>query len=106
MSDLIKYTKSSGNVFEDIGIPNAGLYALKADLGILLIHLIAAKSLTQTKAVALLGIGQPELSRLKGGNLAHYSVERLLGFLNKLNQRVEIRIKPSTKTKAAETVLA
>ena len=90
MSDKIKFTKSSGNVFADLGVKDARIHALKADLGILLINLIAAKSLTQTKAATLLGIGQPELSRLKGGNLAHYSVERLLGFLNKLNQRVEI----------------
>jgi predicted XRE-type DNA-binding protein len=73
---------------------------------LLLIDLISKKELTQTKAAALLGIRQPELSRLKGGNLSHYSVERLLGFMNCLNQRVEIKITPSTKSKSAETVLA
>jgi hypothetical protein len=29
-----------------------------------------------------------------------------MGFLNRLDQRVEIRVRPSTRTKAAETVLA
>ncbi len=57
------------------------------------------------KIQSLPRIRQPELSRLKGGDLSHYSVERLLSFLNHLNQRVEIKIIPSTKRKAAETVL-
>jgi predicted XRE-type DNA-binding protein len=106
MSERIKHTKSSGNIFQDLGVKDAGLHQIKADLGIMLIDLIGKKELTQTKAAALLGIRQPELSRLKGGNLSHYSVERLLGFLNRLNQRVEIKVKPSTRTKSAETVLA
>ena len=106
MSERIKHTKSSGNVFKDLGVKNPDLHSIKAQLGLMLIDLIGKKELTQTKAAALLGIGQPELSRLKGGNLSHYSVERLLGFVNRLNQRVEISIRPSTKNKAAETVLA
>lgn len=106
MSERIKHTKSSGNVFQDLGVKDSGLHHIKAQLGLMLIDLIAKKELTQTKAAGLLGIKQPELSRIKGGNLSHYSVERLLGFLNRLNQRVEIKVRPSTKSKTAETVLA
>jgi len=106
MSERIKHVKSIGNVFQDLGVKDADLHTVKADLGLMLIDLIAKRELTQMKAATLLGIRQPELSRLKGGNLSHYSVERLLGFLNRLSQRVEIKIKPSTRTRAAETVLA
>jgi predicted XRE-type DNA-binding protein len=105
MPEKIKHTKSSGNIFQDLGVKDASLHKIKVDLGIMLIDLIGRKELTQTKAAALLGIRQPELSRLKGGNLSHYSVERLLGFLNRLNQRVEIKVKPSSKNRSAETVL-
>jgi predicted XRE-type DNA-binding protein len=106
MSNKIKVTKSSGNVFQDLGVKDAGLHQVKAELGIMLIDLIEKRELTQVRAAVLLGIRQPELSRLKGGNLSHYSVERLLGFLNRLSQRIEIRVRPSTKSKSAETVLA
>ena len=106
MSTKIKATKSSGNVFQDLGVKDAGLHQVKAELGIMLIDLIEKRELTQVRAATLLGIRQPELSRLKGGNLSHYSVERLLGFLNCLNQRIEIRVRPSTKSKTAVTVLA
>jgi len=106
MSERIKHVKSVGNVFQDLGVRDAALHVVKADLGLALIDLIAKKELTQMKAAHLLGIRQPELSRLKGGNLSHYSVERLLGFLNRLDKRVEIKIKPATRTRGAETVLA
>jgi predicted XRE-type DNA-binding protein len=106
MSERIKHTKSSGNVFQDLGVKDPGLHHIKAELGIMLIDLISKMELTQTKAASILGIRQPELSRLKGGDLSHYGVERLLGFLNRLNQRVEIRIRPSKRGKTGETVLS
>lgn len=102
----IEFELSSGNVFRDLGLPNPELLMLKAELGIKLGDLIDARGLTQTAAAKLLGVSQPEISRLKGGNLSHYSVERLMALLNKLDQRIEIRVRPSTRTKAAETVLA
>ena len=106
MSERTKHNKSSGNVFQDLGVKEAGLHHIKAELAVMLIDLLGKMELTQTKAAAILGIKQPELSRLKGGDLSHYGVERLLGFLNRLDQRVEIRIKPSRKGKAGETVLS
>jgi predicted XRE-type DNA-binding protein len=57
------------------------------------------------KTAVLLEIKQAELSRLKVGHISQYSVDRLLTFFNRLSQTVEIKIKPSTRTLAAETVL-
>jgi predicted XRE-type DNA-binding protein len=104
MSTRIRRSKSSGNVFRDLGVKDAGLHQIRADLCVMLIDLIAKREITQTEAAAILGIKQPELSRIKGGNLSHYSVERLLGFLNLLDQRVVITVRPAKK-ESAETVL-
>jgi predicted XRE-type DNA-binding protein len=106
MSERTKHTKSSGNVFKDLGVKDSELHHIRTELAIMLIDLIGRLELTQTKAAAILGITQPELSRLKSGDLSHYGVERLLGFLNRLDQRVEIRVKPSRRRKAGETVLS
>lgn len=105
MSERIKRTKGSGNVFQDLGVKDAGLHHIKAELAVMLLELIGKMELTQTKAATLLGIRQPELSRLKSGDLSHYGVERLIGFLNRLDQRVEIRVRPSRMGRAGETVL-
>lgn len=106
MSKSIKYIRSSGNVFADLGVSNPEEHALKVTLAVRLLELMAKLELTQTEAASRLGIKQPEVSRLKGGNLSHFSVERILGFFNSLNQRVEIRITPARRGKAAETVLS
>lgn len=105
MPETMATIKSSGNVFRDLGIPDPEIHQLKVDLCVLLIRLISKRELTQVKAAAILGIRQPELSRIKGGDLSHYSVERLLGFLQRLDQRIEISVRPSTGAKAAEIIL-
>lgn len=44
-----KVTKSSGNVFKDLGLPNAGERKVKADLAIRISTMITRQSLTQKK---------------------------------------------------------
>lgn len=105
MSERIKYEKSSGNVFTDLGVSNPDEHMLRVSLAVRLIELMAKMELTQTEAARHLGIKQPEISRLKGGHLTHFSVERLLGFFNGLNQNIEIRISPTKGRKVSRTVL-
>lgn len=106
MSERIKYERSSGNVFADLGVQNADEHFLRASLAVKFLELMGKMELTQAEAAKRLGIKQPEISRLKGGHLSHFSVERLLGFFNSLNQNVEIRISPAKGRKVATTVKA
>ncbi len=92
MSKKIKFEESSGNVFEDLNLPNAEELLLKAQLGYEVFQIIEARKLTQAEAAKILGVKQPEISRLKNGKFNHYSVERLLTFLTRLNHDIEIRI--------------
>ncbi len=57
-----KTTQSKGNVFADIGIPNAGEHALKADVVIKLARMIELKDISHSEAAKLTGIAQPDLS--------------------------------------------
>jgi predicted XRE-type DNA-binding protein len=86
---------SSGNVFKDLGFPNPQEELAKADLAIRISQLIAAQKLTQKKAAAVLGIDQPKVSALLRGKLDGFSTERLLRFINRLGQDVEISIRPA-----------
>lgn len=106
MSDRIKYEKSSGNIFADIGVRNADEHFLRASLAGKLLELIGKMELTQAEAASRLGVKQPEVSQLKGGQLSHFSVERLLRFFNSLNQSVEIRISPARGRRGATVVKA
>jgi predicted XRE-type DNA-binding protein len=93
MSKTSKTTRSSGNVFADIGLPNADEYALKADVAIKLAEMIEAKDLTQSQAASIIGIRQPDLSKLLRGKLEGFSMDRLLQALMALGSDIEIRVK-------------
>ena len=89
---------SSGNVFADLDRPDAETHLLKADLVARIDQIIRKRRLTQTRTAELLGISQPDVSRLLRGNFRDYSVERLLRLLTSLGRDVEITIrKPRTR---------
>jgi predicted XRE-type DNA-binding protein len=88
-----KIIRSSGNVFKDIGLPNADEHALKADVVIRLAKLIESKGLSQTKVARLISISQPDLSRLLRGHFDGFSMDRLLQAFLALGSDVEIRVK-------------
>ena len=106
MSDKIKIKKSSGNVFEDLDLPDAEELFLKATLGFEVFQIIGKRKLTQAEAAEVLGVKQPEISRLKKGKFNHYSVERLMTFLTRLNRDIEIRIIPSENREGKRRVVA
>ncbi len=106
MSDRVEIEKSSGNVFEDLDLPDAEELFLKATLGFEVFQIIGKRKLTQAEAADVLGVKQPEISRLKKGKFNHYSVERLMTFLTRLNRDIEIRIIPSESGAGKQRVVA
>lgn len=84
--------RGSGNVFADLGFPDAEEHLLKAKLVTRVEKIIRRRKLKQVEAAALLGLSQPDVSRLLRGNFREYSVERLLRLLTALGRDVEIVI--------------
>jgi predicted XRE-type DNA-binding protein len=88
----IKTEKSSGNVFADIGLDEADELYTRAALGIQVMKHIRERDFSQTKAGEFLGIKQPEVSAIMRAKFSRFSQERLIGFLNKFNQKVVIQV--------------
>ncbi len=91
-TDELDYTVSSGNVFADLGLPDADERMLKAQLAIQIRRFIEAKGWTQTEAAEVIGLDQPKVSHLLRGRLSGFSAERLFAVLNRLGHSVEVRI--------------
>ena len=85
---------SSGNVFADIGMPDASEHKLKAGLVARIERTIRQRELTQAAAAELMNIDQPKVSAMLAGQFRGYSVERLMRFLVALGHDVEIVVKP------------
>ena len=98
---LPAHSKGSGNIFTDLGIPNAEEHQLKAALVVQLKRLIAERGLSQVSAAKLMEMKQPDLSKLLRGQLKLVSVEKLLRMLTAFDQDVEITVRPHRKRGAA-----
>jgi predicted XRE-type DNA-binding protein len=95
--DGVAFEVGSGNVFADLGLPDAQERQTKARLASRIAALLSGR--TQQEAATALGLDQPKVSKLVRGQLRGFSVERLLHLLTILGQDVEIRVSPATRSR-------
>lgn len=101
------YEVGSGNVFQDLGMPNAGEHLIKAQLVHKIDTLLRKRGLKQVEVAELFGVRQPDVSKMLRGEFRQFSVERLLRFLVALDQDVSIVVKPHrSRSKAAALKVA
>ncbi len=105
MKETIEFEKSSGNVFADLGLPDAKEMYVKAVLAIKIMSLIKQRKLTEQKAAEMLQVTQARVSALnRGSQLRNFSIDTLIGFLTKLDQDVEIVVKRKPRSRIAGEV--
>ena len=99
--------RGSGNVFADLGHPDADAHLLKAELVSRIDAIVRQRSITQTEAGHLLGLSQPDVSRLLGGDFREYSLERLFRLLTALGRDIDIVIRqPRSATRGKLRIAA
>ena len=108
MSGELEQSTSTGNVFEDLDLPDSGELMTKAKLAAQVSSIIQHRHLTQAAAAEVLGISQPRVSDLLRGRLDRFSLVSLLQFLLALDRDVEIvvRKKPRSRKQAHLSVAA
>jgi predicted XRE-type DNA-binding protein len=105
VSEEIKVTRSSGNVFADLGLPDADEALAKADLAYTINKTIKARGLTQEEAARILEIDQPNVSRLSRGRLSGFSLDRLFHLLTLLDLNVEVNVTKKSEDQAHGRVM-
>lgn len=91
---------SCGNVFEDLGLPNAEMLLLKADLGVRVMQIIEERKLRNKDVAAVWKVDPAEVSHILNGRFHKYSVERLCKFLLALGDDIEVVSRPKPKSRA------
>jgi predicted XRE-type DNA-binding protein len=96
-----KVTRSTGNVFRDLGFApdEAEHLRVRSDLLIQLQKAIRARGLKQAQVAKLLDVTQPRVSDLMRGRLDLFSVDTLIDMLARLG--IRIRVVFSTSRRAA-----
>ena len=80
----------SGNVFRDFGYPNADVMQTKALLAAEILKTLDREGLSVRQAQARTGIAAADFSRIRNVDLKRFTVDRLMGIVNKLGTRIEI----------------
>lgn len=104
MDEADEITRGSGNLFADLGFPDAEERQTKLRLAHALNQIIAQRRSTQAAAAELLGISQPKVSALANYKLEGFSVERLLTFLTALDRDIEIVIRKKPRSRPAARI--
>src|SRR5215470_6052036 len=99
----VKQTRSSGNVFRDLGFSGdeAEHLKLRAELMIHLQKAIAARGLTQAEAAKLLGVAQPRVSDVMRGRIDLFSIDTLIDMLAHLGIRATVVLHPRRRRAGA-----
>ena len=95
MTEKLKITRGSGNVFLDIGFSKAEAENLKlrAELMMRIEDFYRKSRLTQGAAARALGIGQPRLNDLLRGKIDRFSLDALVNMLGHAGMRVELKVR-------------
>ncbi|MCH8313928.1 MAG: XRE family transcriptional regulator [Nitrospinae bacterium] len=82
----------TGNVFRDLGEPDADVKQLKALLAAEIIRALRVQNLTNRKAAKKTGFSETDFSRIKHPDLKRFTIDRLMTILNKLDPEVDIKM--------------
>ena len=98
-STRIRATRSSGNVFRDLGFSaeEAEHLIVRSDLMIELQKLITSRRLKQREASKILHVTQPRVSDLLRGRIDLFSTDALIDMLARLGVRVRLVLKPTRR---------
>jgi transcriptional regulator, XRE family len=97
MIEGIEIETSSGNVFADLGLPDAEKLKIKSGLVIEITRAVRRLGLTQEEAGRRMGIPQPKVSGMMRGDFANLSERKLMECLNRLGYDIEINVRPAAE---------
>lgn len=104
----VTVTKGSGNIFRDLAFSEekSAELILKSNLLQAVQDTIKARGWKQVEAAAQLGIDQAKVSKLLAGQMAGFSIERLVHFLSLLGQDVVVTVRQAPRSRQRGTVRA
>ena len=102
-NEPLEVIRGSGNVNRDLGQDDGDVKQFKALLAAEIIKALDRDGLTVLAANARTGIAAADFSRIRNADLARFTLDRLVGIINRLGARVEVKLKvrPARSSHAA-----
>jgi len=92
MNDDMDIIRGSGNIFRDLGHPDADREQLRALLAAKIIGVLDDRGLTVRAAHEVTGVAAADFSRIRNANLGRFTIDRLMTILANLGQEVEVTV--------------
>ncbi len=107
-NESLEVIRGSGNIFRDLDQVDADVKQLKALLAVEIIKTMDHEGLTVRAAHARTGIAAADFSRIRNADLGRFTVDRMVGIINRLGARVEVKvnIKPISRMQHASKVFS
>jgi predicted XRE-type DNA-binding protein len=92
VNDDMEIIRGSGNVFRDLGHPDADREQLRALLAANIIGVLDGRNLTVRAAHEVTGVAAADFSRIRRAKLDRFTIDRLMTILASLGQEVEVTV--------------
>lgn len=96
----VEIHEGSGNVYADLGYPDAEEMLVKAKLVMKISEIVRRAGLTQVETARILGLTQPKVSALFRGQFRGISERKLIDCLTSLGRDVEIVVRDAPRRRA------
>ncbi len=93
--------RGTGNVFADLGDADATTKRMKADLAAEIIATLDVRGLSARAGAKVAGVDGSDIQRIRNGDLARFTLDRLVKIAHRLGRSVELRVLPSSSDVAA-----
>lgn len=92
MTDEMELVRGSDNPFRDVGLPEPDTKLMKADLAAEIMRVLRERSITGAQAAKLTGVQEADISRIRNAQLDHFTIDRLVTILNRLDRGVQVHV--------------
>jgi predicted XRE-type DNA-binding protein len=93
----VEVLRGSGNVFADLGLPDAEKLKIKTGLAVEIRKAMRTLGLTQQDAARRMGVSQAKVSGMMRGDFTNLSERKLMDCLNRLGYDIEIKVRPASE---------
>lgn len=90
--DDLDMVHGSGNVYLDVGRPNADLEHARALVAVRIVQTLDDRKLSTREAEKLTGVAHTEFSRIRNAQLRRFTLDRIITILAKLDRDLEVRL--------------
>ena len=104
-NESLEVIRGSANVFRDLDHEKPDVEQFKALLAAEIVKALDRDKLSVRAAHARTGTAAADFSRIRNADLGRFTLDRLVGIINRLGSRVKVKLKVKPSTRSPQAAL-